>query len=126
LGTFTAIFTAGVAVLAFDTFGSLASRRFHFAYSRLMVGSFAIYVAVGFLTATEKSIGLSVFAGGMVGLIESTLGWAISWKIGPGRPAADHLATSRILSTVVLVTATAGVFGGFGGWLRWMLLGRAV
>lgn len=39
------------------------------------------------------------------------------WGTSVGRPksSADHLATSRILSTVVLVTATAGAFGGLGG-----------
>jgi hypothetical protein len=125
LGTFTAILLGGVAILAFDTLGSLASRRYGFAYSRLMVGSFAIYVASGFVTTTEGSIAPSVFAGAMVGLIESTLGWAISWKIGPGRPTVDHQARSSIVWTVGLVTALGGVFGGIGGWLRLMIVGGA-
>lgn len=46
------IMFGAVAILAFDTIGALASRRFGFAYSGLMLGSFAIYVAVGFGTTS--------------------------------------------------------------------------
>jgi hypothetical protein len=42
------ILLGAAAVLVFDTIGSLASRHFGFAYSRLMAGSFAIYSAAGF------------------------------------------------------------------------------
>ena len=117
----TAILVGAATILAFDTVGSLASRRFAFAYSKLTIGSFAVYLTVGFAANAGASIVPSMFAGAAIALIESTAGWAISWKIGPGRPA-ENMSTSRILQTVALVTILGAVFGGVGGWLRAMQL----
>lgn len=116
------IMFGAAAILAFDTIGSLASRRFGFAYSGLIFGSFAIYLAVGFGTTSGGSLMPAVFAGAIVGLVESTLGWAISWRLGPGRPAVQHVALSNILRTVAFVTVLGAAFGAFGGWLRLMSL----
>jgi hypothetical protein len=111
------IVLGAVAVLIFDTIGSVASERYAFAYSRLMAGSFAIYLAVGFAANAGNSIVASMVAGAAIALIESTLGWAISWKIGPGRPAGD-VSVSSILGTVAFVTGLGAVVGAIGGWLR--------
>jgi hypothetical protein len=84
-----------VALLTFDTVGALASRRFGFAYPRLMIGSFFIYTLVGFAAAPSGSLVLAGFAGAVVALFEATLGWAISYATdgkggladgGPGHP----------------------------------------
>jgi hypothetical protein len=115
---FGVILLAAVAVLTFDTMGSLASRRFGFAYSTLMAGSFAIYLAAGFGTASDGSLIPCVLAGGIIGLVDSTLGWAISWRIGPGRPAVKYVTVSSVLRTVAFVTVLGAVFGAIGGWLR--------
>ena len=41
---------------------------------------------------------------GQSGLVESTVGWAISWWIGPAPTRADYPVTaSRIVGTVVFV-----------------------
>jgi hypothetical protein len=122
---FAVILLATAAVLIFDTMGSLASRRFGFAYSRLMVGSFAIYLAVGLGTASDGSLIPCVLAGGIIGLVDSTLGWAISWRIGPGRPAVKHVTISSILGTVAFVTVLGAAFGAIGGWLRLTILRAA-
>jgi hypothetical protein len=120
LGSATTIVMGAAAILVFDTLGSLASRRFAFAYSRLAMGSFAIYLAVGFLSHSGGSVVPSVLAGAAIALIESTAGWAISWTIGPGRPARD-MSISGILQTVALVTALGAMLGGVGGWIRALL-----
>ena len=106
-----------VAVLVFDTLGSLAARRFRFAYPNLAPGSFAIYMVVGYAAGAAEPVSMGILAGAVVALIESTVGWAISWKIGPGRPSVTPSLTV-ILRTVAIVTALGAVFGGLGGWLR--------
>src|SRR5882672_10770959 len=120
------IFLGGATVLAFDTIGSLASLRFRFPYSRLMFGSFAIYFVVGFVSAaTRGSVTSAAVTGAVVGLVESTVGWAISWWIGPGRPA-DYPATgSRIVRTVVFVMILGALFVALGGSLRLFPLRQA-
>jgi hypothetical protein len=112
------IVLGAVGILLLDTVGSLASKRYGFAYSKLMAGSFAIYLAVGVAANTDDSIVPSMVAGALVALIESTLGWAISWKIGPGRPGMNAVSASTILGTVAFVTGLGVVFGAIGGWLR--------
>jgi hypothetical protein len=90
-----------------------------------MVGSFAIYLAFGFVTISDGSIVPSVFVGATIGLIESTVGWTISWRIEPGQPSIDRQSRSSILWVVGFVTAIGAVFGGVGGWLRLITLGAA-
>ena len=119
------IFLGGATALAFDTIGSLASLRFRFPYSRLMFGSFAIYFVVGFVTATSGSVTSAAVTGAVVGLVESTVGWAISWWIGPGRPADYPVTGSRILGTVVFVMMLGALFGALGGSLRLFPLRQA-
>jgi len=115
------ILLGGATILAFDTIGSLASLRFTFPYSRLMFGSFAIYFAVGFVTAASESVTSAAVTAAIVGLVESTAGWAISWWIGPGRPADYPVTGSRIVGTVFFVMMLGALFGALGGSLRFSL-----
>jgi len=59
-----------------------------------------------------------------VGAVDSTLGWAISWWIGPGRTAigAGSSAVVQLTLTIVAVVAVYGVFGlaGAATGRRWM------
>ncbi len=119
MNTVVGVILAGAAaILTFDTVGSLAARRFGFSYPRLMPGSFLIYLLVGMAAASAGSLAVSAFAGAIVGLVEATFGWAISWRIGPGRVPDEHASISRILATVVTVTLLGACFGAVGGGLR--------
>ena len=115
------ILLGGATILTFDTIGSLASLRFTFSYSRLMFGSLAIYVVVGFVTAASESVTSAAVTAAVVGLVESTAGWAISWWIGPGRPADYPVTGSRIVGTVIFVMMLGALFGALGGSLRFSL-----
>jgi hypothetical protein len=84
----------------------------------LVFGSFAIYSVVGFVAAATESVTSAAAAGAVVGLVESTFGWAISWWIGPGRPADYPVTASRIVGTVVVVMILGALFGALGGSLR--------
>jgi hypothetical protein len=119
------ILLGGATILAFDAIGSVASLRFRFPYSRLMLGSFAIYLVVGFVTAASGSVMSAALTGAVVGLVEATAGWAISWWIGPGRPADYPVTGSRIVGTVAFVIMLGALFGALGGGLRLFLLLQA-
>ena len=94
-----------VAVLALDTIGSLLSQRLRFSYTRLSPISFLIWaIAAGISTPVllsdpAKSIGLGWLSGFIVGLVDSTLGWWISWKLGAGR-LRPELATTRTMARI--------------------------
>jgi hypothetical protein len=119
------IVLGAATVLVCDTSGSLASLRFRFPYSRLTLGSFAIYFVVGFVTAASGSVVSAALTGTVVGLVEATVGWAISWWIGPGRPADYPVTGSRIVGMVVFVMMLGALFGALGGGLRLFLLQAA-
>ena len=68
-----------LAVLALDTIGSLASRRFGFQYGSLTAISWILRIGTGFLAARYGNIKLSFFAGGLVAFIDATLGSTRCW-----------------------------------------------
>jgi len=104
-----------IAVLALDTIGSFASLYFGFNYGSLSAVSWILRIGTGFFAARYGSITLGALAGGVVAFIDSTLGWYISWIIGPGRPKGGLTTKSigRIIAKVTLTGAALGFVGGF-------------
>ncbi|MGQ0541223.1 MAG: hypothetical protein ACT4O9_05140 [Blastocatellia bacterium] len=113
--TFLLITLAGfVAVIAVSSFGALASRNLGFDYSWLIPISIAITAGVGF--AVSKYVGLiyATFAGALIGLVNSTIGWYISWKIGPGDPQIETDAL-MIISVIIMVVSLDMIIATIGG-----------
>ncbi len=81
------IFIIGaVAVLLISTLGAAASRAFGFQYWILSFLSLAIYGTVGAAAVRAgAAVSRATGIGAAVGLVEVTLGWALSATIGPGR-----------------------------------------
>jgi hypothetical protein len=104
---------AGVGwVIAFDTLGSLAARILGFRYAKLVVVQFAAYAIAGGIAALHAGAVDAALVGGLMGFVESTLGWAISWRIGPGRMAG--LTAMRAVRIAVFLTLMAIAFALFG------------
>jgi hypothetical protein len=104
-----------LAVLVFDLLGATASRWLGFQYSRLVAGSYVIYTATSIVAARLGPAWLGIVAGAAVAFVEATIGWAISWWIGPGRPSAPiSLSPARMFRIVVLVTMIGIVCGSVG------------
>jgi hypothetical protein len=99
-----------IAVIILDAAGSYASTKFGFRYTRLAVGSFCIYGCVGALPAHDGSVGIGAVAGGLVAMVDATIGWAISWCIGPGR--IPHASPRRIMKIALLITGYGVLCGG--------------
>src|SRR5260370_40754380 len=74
-------------VLAFDTIAALiCARDPRLAYRNLWPLQFALYVIIGFVAGVSVLDPRYVGAiGALTALVEATLGWAITWRIGPGR-----------------------------------------
>lgn len=107
------------AVLVFDLLASLASRHFRFAYAHAGFGSYLIYLAIGFFAARasiSNALGVAALAAGFAGLVDASLGWAISWTIGPGQlPQGTQLTIPRWVGTAIFVVALAAAVGALGG-----------
>ncbi len=111
------VLIGAITVILFDTVASLASRNFQLNYGLFSVGSFLIYACVGFFGAKYGSLTLATVAAALIGLIDSTLGWYISWVIGPGRIEIETTSIS-ILIAIIFVVITASLFGFIGGLLN--------
>src|SRR5205085_2253381 len=87
-----------VAIVAFDVLASIASRVLGFPYSRASVGSYFIYLAIGFIAARaaesdRAKTGAATAA--VAGLAEASIGWAASWALGPGQWVGQVLTPTR-------------------------------
>jgi len=102
------------AVLLYDVVGSIASLSLGFNYQWFVFGSLVIYGVVGYFVGKKKNAVFGFLAGALTGLVDSTLGWYISWTIGPGKPEIEMDAT-MIIGTIVIVTILAALIGLIGG-----------
>lgn len=103
-----------LAVLAFDTAASFASVSFGFPYEYAAVGSVLIYATVGYLVFRRRGFFSAVGAALLVEVVDATLGWYISWQIGPGALPAEQATTAVIATTIVFVLIFAAVCAVIG------------
>jgi hypothetical protein len=112
---FRVVLLAGLGVIVFDTLGSLAALTWDFPYSSLLAGSLLIYGAAGFFATRVAGFLRGAVVAGSVGLIDATIGWMVSWLIGPGRLPPGEIAVPSIISTIVFVIILAAGVGIVGG-----------
>lgn len=106
-----------VAVLTLDMTGAFLSRRLGFPYARLSPISLLLWATAGGLASRgvvsdpAGSIALGCLSGLIVGLIDSTVGWWISWRLGVGRLKPELMTTRRISKVILRVTMLAAGTG---------------
>ena len=107
-----------IAVVLYDAVFSLASRTLGFDYSNASVGSYLIYGITGFFAARVLGWKGAALAGVVLGLVDATIGWGVSWLIGPGRLAENATFTPWMWPVIALtVCATAVIFALAGALL---------
>ena len=92
-----------MAILFFDTGASFASKALGFPYGDAFIGSVLIYAMVGYFSYRQQGVARAVGAAVLVELVDATLGWFISWQIGPGALPADQVSIPIIAITLVFV-----------------------
>jgi hypothetical protein len=103
-----------LAVLAFDTVASFASVGFGFPYEDAAVGSVLIYATIGYIVFRRQGFFSAVGAALLVEVVDATLGWYISWQIGPGALPVEQATTAVIATTIVFVLIFAAVCAVIG------------
>jgi hypothetical protein len=94
---------AVVLMLAFDALGSWFTRATPLVYRHLWPVQFLLYVVIGYVTtAVTLSVNATEIVGGVAAFAEATAGWAIAWKIGPGR--MPNLTRAGVVRAVIGVT----------------------
>jgi len=117
------VLIACVATLAVDALGSATSETLEFEYGYLWPVSTLVTLAFGFRAGREfETARAGLFTGAWMGATESTVGWALSWVIGPG---AVEPVDYWIPLIAIVVIAIAAIEGLIGGWLgRWTVTRR--
>lgn len=105
----------GLAILILDTIGSLAARRWGFAYGSLAPISYILYFCAGVGAGRLKGIGSGGLAGAVTGLVDATLGWSISRALGPGLGTAPQTTPVAVVLVALGVVFTGWVLGLLGG-----------
>ena len=110
-----ALFLAAAAtVVAYDAVASWASLQWGFAYRLALVGSCTLYGLFGFFGARRFGFGRALALGAWMGVVDASLGWAVSWWIGPGQVQSGvpgvgaWLRTAAFVGSVALVCSAAG------------------
>jgi 2-methylcitrate dehydratase PrpD len=85
-----------------------------FPYTDLAIVSSLIYTTFGFLAAKRVNISAGAAVGAILGLTDATIGWAISWSIGPGyvpEAAGRPLVIAAIILYVIAIAAGCAFVG---------------
>jgi hypothetical protein len=118
----TLAITAAATMVAYDAALSWASLAWNFPYTNAVAGSALLYTAFAFAAARRFGFGRALLLGPWLGLVDASLGWFVSWQIGPGRLPAGSLDIATWVMTlavvVVIATLCAAAGGGLGLLLR--------
>ena len=106
---------SALSVVVFDALASFASVSLGFPHSYASIGSALLYIAFAYVAARSSGFWLGLLVGAAMGLTDVTIGWAVSWAIGPGRTPIDHLTASDWFFTVAFAVVLGTVYGLIGG-----------
>jgi len=113
---------APLSVIAFDAVASTASLALGFPYSYASIGSAVLYITFAYFAARMFGFKVALLLGAVMGITDATIGWAVSWAIGPGRVPID--LTPSVWFYTALFAATLGVIYGLIGGGVSSLIGR--
>jgi hypothetical protein len=105
----------GIGVVVFDAVASVASRAFDFPYTRASIGSFVIYAVVGFVAGRRFGLAMAAAAGVFLGLVDASLGWAVSRALHANAPATPDVTPLLWVIVAITVSVTAAICAVIGG-----------
>jgi hypothetical protein len=117
------ILILGATVLLFDTVTAFFSLKYSVSYTKFAFGSWLIYVMSGFVVKQAKWFWKSIVTGAAIAGLDATLGWLISWQLGPGRIPERLITTDTqkygtIFIIIIVVTLQGTVLGLAGGAIK--------
>jgi len=104
-----------VAIVLYDALTAVISVSTGISYDWFAFGSLLIYFACGYLAARVSKWIFGAMAGALIALAESTLGWAISWAIGPGKLPEEMSIAVMVVGVILMVVPSGALVGLLGG-----------
>jgi hypothetical protein len=110
--------TVASAIIIFDVVASFASRWLNVDYTMFGLVSLCLYLISGYLGCKFYGFLSGIIAGLITGFTDSTIGWLLSYAIGPCIPFGQpHFTFPLVLIVVVIVILEATILGSFGALL---------
>jgi hypothetical protein len=109
------ILAGTLGIVLFDGLASLASRSFGFPYVYATAGSWLIYAMVGFAIGRIAPVSYAAAGVAVVALAESTIGWWLSWIVGPGRTKSGTINSAQVITAIVTVVVIGALIGSAAG-----------
>ena len=114
-GAFVQIVLLGaVLVCVLDTALSVISLQTQIPYASFIPLSVLLVCIFGFITARRCGLLFAPLCGAILGVTDSTIGWAISWNIEGGQTDVQ-LSPFEIGTTIATVVTMDSIFGLIGG-----------
>jgi hypothetical protein len=114
LSYFKFVLFSALAVIGFDAVASIASLALDFPYPYASLGSAVIYISLAFAAALRFGFGRGVFLGALLGVVDATAGWAVSWAIGPGQVTPGQFSVAAWAITLGMVVTLGAICGLIG------------
>jgi len=105
----------GVAVVLYDAIAAVASRQFDFPYTNAAFGSYILYAVAGYIAGRAGGWRVGAAVGAVLGLIDASIGWAVSTALHANAPPTPHLTILTWAVVAVMVMVTGGICGLIGG-----------
>ena len=102
-------------MLGWEVVSAVLALALHIPHERFSPGDFLIYAATGFALARRRGVFAGPVGGAAIAAIDATLGWTISWWIGPGRPPGGFAHPAMVAVTIPIVIVIGGLLGLLGG-----------
>ncbi len=106
---------SSLSVVAFDAIASIASLALGFPYSYASIGSAVLYIVFACFAARMLGFWAALLVGAAMGFTDVTIGWAVSWAIGPGRIDVGTLTPSDWIYTAAFAIILGAIYGLIGG-----------
>jgi hypothetical protein len=122
--TWQVILIFGVIAVVFDGTWATIAKAKGYTYSKGMWVSFLIYAIAGITAGQNGSFIDGIISGAGVAIIEATIGWWLSWVIGPGRlpdTISKEARPKAIINAIFIVTFTGVLFGLLGAIVIWFI-----
>ena len=110
----------GVIAIVFDGIWASIAKARNLSYAKGAWVSFLIYFVAGGFASKNNNILYGLLSGMGVALIDATIGWWISWRVGPGRlpsTISEKELPQKIVTAIVNVTLIGGLFGIAGAFI---------
>ena len=77
-------------------------------------GSALICGVIGYLVFRQRGFFTTVGAALLVGIVDATLGWYISWEIGSGMFLAEQATIPEMVITILIILVLTVIYAAIG------------